>query len=87
MSIEFTGARIKEQNIEFMIVLVKKSVIDNHFQRQEAVKEYQNLFGIPSVIATQDYRGNFEYFGRKDISDFLANIHPSQIPWSEFKIS
>lgn len=85
MSIEFTGAHINEQGVEFMVVLVKKSVIDNHFQRQEAIQEYQSLFGLPSVIAAQDHRGDFQYFGREDISKFLSNLHPSQIPWSKFR--
>ena len=85
MSVEFTGALVKEQGIEFMIILVKKNIIDNHFQRQNAVNEYQRLFGIPSIIAAQDSRGDFKYFGREDISRFLSSIHPSRISWSTFR--
>jgi hypothetical protein len=85
MSVEFTGALIKEQGVEFMVVLVKKSLIDNIIQREKAIINYQRLFGVTSVLASQDYRGNLEYFGREDISNFLSNIHPSRIPWSKFK--
>jgi len=35
----------------------------------------------------QDYRGVPAYYGRKDISRFLANIPLHAIPWREYTYS
>ena len=82
------GAVIKEQGVTFAIVVVKKHVIDNKFSADEAISNFSSLFpGFPLMLAAQDYRGQFTYYGRRDISKFLASIDARRIPWKEYTVS
>ena len=85
---KFHGAVILEQGITFAIVLVKKSALSSTRRADEVRASFQAYFpGSPIVLAAQDASGGFEYQGRKDLVNFLANLHPNQIPWSEYSTS
>lgn len=85
---KFQGAVILEQGVTFAIVLVKKSALSSTTKADEVRASFQPYFpGSPLVLAAQDASGRFEYQGRKDLVKFLANLHPSQIPWSEYTTS
>ncbi|AVQ86235.1 hypothetical protein C7R88_02265 [Plesiomonas shigelloides] len=85
---KFQGAVILEQGVTFAIVLVKKSVLSSNSKSDEVRASFQPYFpSLPIVLAAQDASGRFEYQGRKDLVNFLAKLHPSQIPWSEYTIS
>ncbi len=82
------GAVIKEQHVTFAIVIVKQFVIQSQIEFQKAATAFSNCFpGMPIVLMAQDSHGAPTYRGRKDIVNFLANIHPSQIPWQEYTFS
>lgn len=84
---KINGAIIKEQGQTFAIVLVKQSVLTSS-QKDSVAESLKTTFGnIPIVLAAQDSRGNFKYYGRQDIARFLSKIHPSQIPWRTYTIS
>ncbi|MBW1697572.1 MAG: hypothetical protein JRH18_23960 [Deltaproteobacteria bacterium] len=84
----FQGAVIKEQGVKFAVIIVKKAVIDNKFQANRAMGNFQTLFpGMPVVLMAQDHRGVPTYYGRKDISSFLANVPLQAIPWREYTVS
>lgn len=79
------GAVVKEQGVTFAIVIVKKHVVDSQHQSEEAISSFMHLFpGMPLVLMAQDPRGIPKYRGRKDLVNFLANVHPSQIPRKEY---
>jgi hypothetical protein len=79
------GAVVKEQGVTFAIVIVKQFVLDSHIEFNKAVTTFSNYFtGMPLVLMAQDGMGVPTYRGRKDIVNFLANIHVSQIPWKEY---
>ena len=79
------GAVIKEQGATFAIVVVKKQIVDSQSQSEQAITSFAQLFpGMPIVLMAQDTRGVPSYRGRKDIVNFLANVHPSRIPWREY---
>jgi hypothetical protein len=85
------GAVVKEQGITFAIVVVKRSAIQTATatatDADAARKTFRVYFpGLPLVLASQDSRGRFEYQGRRDIVNFLANIDPARIPWMEYTI-
>ncbi|OIM97948.1 hypothetical protein BFR57_09485 [Idiomarina sp. MD25a] len=85
---KFQGAVIKEQGVTFAIVVVKKHILDSPHQSEEAISTFMPLFpGMPVVLMAQGSRGIPEYRGRTDIVNFLANVHPSQIPWQEYTFS
>ena len=82
------GAEIREQGVEFAIVVVKKWVVDSRLEANRAIEAFSPFFpGLPLVLAAQDHRCQFIYYGRDDISRFLASIHPSRIPWKEYTFS
>jgi hypothetical protein len=79
------GAVVKEQGVTFAIVIVKQFVIQSQVEFQKAASAFSKYFpGMPIVLMAQDGRGVPTYRGRKDIVNFLANIHMSKIPWKEY---
>lgn len=81
------GAVIKEQGVTFAIVVVKKHIVDSQLQSQRTINDLASVFpGMPITLMAQDSRGIPKYRGRRDIVNFLANIHPGQIPWKEYTL-
>lgn len=79
------GAVIREQGVTFAIVVVKRHIVNSTTQSVETANSFSRLFpGVPLVLMAQDTRGIPKYRGRRDIVNFLANIHPSRIPWKEY---
>jgi hypothetical protein len=79
------GAVIKEQGVTFAILIVKSHVLTSHSDREKMQVSGQTFFpGVPIVLMAQDGRGIPKYWGRKDIVNFLASVHPSQIPWKKY---
>ncbi len=84
------AALIREQGVEFAVVVVKTSVLDNPSQsaKAEAQRAFGRYFpGIPIVLMAQRSNGRAEYFGRRDIVDFLANTPVEALPWKEYTFS
>lgn len=79
---------MREQGVEFAVVIVKKSVIDSSSRRAEAQRGFGSVFGgLPVVLMAQDSRGTPTYWGRPDIARFLANVPFEAIPWREYSIN
>ncbi|WP_420625516.1 hypothetical protein [Candidatus Poriferisodalis sp.] len=83
----FQGAVIEEQGITFGILVVKRQVLNSASQRDEAQTQASRLFGgVPTVLMAQDHQGVPEYYGRRDIVNFMANVPLSAVPWKEYTI-
>ena len=81
----FQGAVIKEQGVTFAVVIVKRHVVDNRSEANDAIASFQPLFpGLPIVLMAQDSRGTPTYFGRTDIARFMSNVPVSAVPWKEY---
>ncbi len=86
--IKIQGAVIKEQGVTFAITVVKRHILNSQSQCQQTASSFRSLFpGMPIVLMGQDSGGTPTYWGRKDIVNFLSNIHPGQIPWKEYTFS
>jgi hypothetical protein len=84
---KFQGAIIKEQGVTFAIVIVKKHIIDNSSEADRAIRGFQPIFpGIPVILMAQDARGLPSYYGRPDISRFMASVPLNAVPWKEYTI-
>jgi len=84
---KFQGAVIKEQQVTFALVVVKKHVLDSQTEANKTIQMFQPVFpGMSVVLMAQDYNGNASYYGRKDISQFMANVSLSRIPWKEYTL-
>ncbi len=85
---QFDGAVIKEQGITFAIVVVKPSVLDFSSQREETRNGFSRVFpNMPIILMAQNSRGIPTYSGQTDIVKFLANVHPSRIPFKKYSIN
>jgi hypothetical protein len=81
------GAVIKEQGVTFAIVIVKSHVLNSQSGSEKTAQAFRPVFpGMPIILMAQDSRGVPTYWGRKDIVNYLANLHISQIPWKEYSI-
>jgi hypothetical protein len=85
MTIE--GAVIREQGATFAVVIVKQHVLNNSIEADRAILAFQPAFpGIPVILMAQDYRGVPTYYGRRDLSQFMASVPLECIPWAEYSI-
>jgi hypothetical protein len=83
----FEGAVIREQGVTFAVVIVKEHVVNNSFEADRAIQAFQPAFpGIPVVLMAQDYRGVPTYYGRRDLSQFMANVPLECVPWAKYSI-
>lgn len=81
------AAVIKEQGITFAVVVVKKSIVDSQHESEKTISSLMRAFpGMPVALMAQDSRGGPSYRGRRDIVNFLANVHPSRMPWKEYTV-
>jgi hypothetical protein len=83
----FQGAVIKEQGVTFAVVIVKRHVLDNSFEADRAIAAFQPAFpGLPVVLMAQDHQGVPTYYGRRDISKFMAGVPLECVPWAEYSL-
>lgn len=82
----FDAAVIKEQGVTFSVVVVKSSAL-NSSNKERVRDDYSRYFPrMPIILMAQDSRGIPTYDGRKDIVQFLANLHISQIPFKRYTV-
>jgi hypothetical protein len=82
---QIEGAVIEEQGQTFAVVVVKRHVTENRHEAASAMQSFSRYFpGMPIVLMSQDSRGRATYFGRSDISKFLARVPRHAIPWKRY---
>ena len=82
---QFEGAVIREQGVTFALVVVKQHVLSNSQQANEAIRSFGSVFPqMPVVLVAQDPSGRPTYFGRRDISQFMAKVPLRAIPWKRY---
>lgn len=80
----FTAAVVKEQGVKFAVVAVRPFAMAP-LSRGSTLSWFQPRFrGLPIVLMSQDSSGSPTYYGRHDISQFLANLQPEQLPWAKY---
>jgi len=85
---KFDGALIKEQGVSFAIVIVKPFVLNSQSECNASRNSFARFFpGVPIILMAQDQRGTPTYQGRRDIVNFLSNVHPSRIPWKTYTVN
>ena len=87
-NMNFQGALIREQGVDFAVVIVKKHVIDNRLEADRAIVSFRPLFpGVPVVLMAQDGEGVPTYYGRDDIVRFMAKVPFEAVPWKEYTVN
>jgi hypothetical protein len=85
---QFEGAVIREQNLTFAVVVVKKHVVDSPTAANQAIRSFSGAFpGMPIVLMGQDSSGRATWFGRPDIARFMANTPLRAIPWRRYTLN
>jgi hypothetical protein len=80
-----TAAHVREQGVEFTVVLVTQNAAQPAHRRQ-TLAEFRAFFpGRVVVLCSQDSRGVPSYFGRADIVEFLSGLLIDQLPWKEYR--
>jgi hypothetical protein len=80
------GAVITEQGVTFAVVVVRRSVVNTPGERDQAIAAFSaELFdGLPVVLMAQESTGTPTYYGRNDLSAFMANVPVEAVPWQRF---
>ena len=82
---EFTAAVIREQGVNFAVVLVTRHATQLA-SREATARSVRPLFpGLPVVLCSQDSQGTPSYFGREDLVRFLVNVYLEQLPWKKYR--
>ncbi len=84
---EFTAAVIKEQEVTFVVVIVKAEVFNDKTLADKLIDTFSGSFnGLPTVLMIQDEQGKPTYYGRTDIADFLSKVPLENIPWKQYAL-
>jgi hypothetical protein len=77
-------ALVREQGVEFGVVVVNDSVIDNVHQRDEVLRWWTMHLGRPVVLL-----GGHQHrtFGRPDIVRWLGSVDPGRLPWRQMNVA
>ena len=76
-------ALIREQGIEFGVVVVQDNVIDDHRERESLLRWWAVQLQRPiALLGGRQHRS----YGRRDIVEWLRNVHPSQLPWRQMTV-
>lgn len=85
---QIEGAVIREQGVTFAVVVVRQTVLQNTMQANDAIRAFEPVFdGLPVVLMAQDSRGRPTYYGRNDLSRFMANVPERNVPWRRYTIN
>lgn len=85
MATKFTGAHIKEQGVEFAIIVVQEHILNNSSRADKVITSSRPMFpGIPIILMAQDSRGVPKYYGRRDVVNFMASVPMEAVPWQEY---
>jgi hypothetical protein len=71
-------ALVREQGVEFGVVLVRDHVVDNPTERENLLTAWTAELRRP-IALMGDHR--HRTYGRRDIVNWLTNVSPSQLPW------
>jgi len=71
----------------FAVVIVKPDVLSNSHEANSIIAAIEKVLdGKPVVLMAQDSAGSPSYYGRDDITDFMATVPVDSIPWQKFSL-
>jgi hypothetical protein len=84
---QFHGALIREQGQVFGVISVQPHVLDNPREADRLIATASSSIFPGHPVALMALRfGRHHFYGRPDISRFLASIDVSRIPWRRWTI-
>lgn len=77
-------ALIREQGVEFGVVVVSDHVIDSPTERETLLHGWTLELRRPvALMGAQRHRT----YGRRDLVDWLGSVSPSRLPWRQVTIN
>ena len=86
MSLSFEGAFVREQGVEFAIIVVKRHVVSTRLESDRMVAAFQTRLGRPVVLMAQDHSGRPTWYGRKDIAKFMSHVPLAAVRWQRITL-
>lgn len=81
----FTAALVKEQGITFAVVMAKDHVLNSQTESDMLIMAMAVSMRCPLIVlmgeSNRRLRGN-----RQDVVRFVANLHPSRLPWRKWTV-
>jgi hypothetical protein len=79
------GSVITEQGITFAVVQVQAYKVETPQEAAETIQAYAPLFpGMPVVVMAIGKETGPTYWGRDDLANFMAGVHPSSVEWRSY---
>jgi len=84
---EFNAAIVKNDGFNFVVVIVKREVMEDSFSISQARDVFKKFFPLYTVVLmAQDARGDGIYDGPEEIIKYLSKIKPEKLPWSSYTV-
>ena len=84
---QFEAAVMSADGTAFAVVIVKPDVMANSREANSIIAAFQKVLdGRPVILMAQDAAGAPSYYGRGDITGFMATIPMDAIPWQKFTL-
>lgn len=85
---QFLGALIREQGQVFGVIAVQPHILGNLIEANRLIATASRTVfpGHPVALMAQR-SGRHHFYGRRDISRFLASLDVSRIPWRRWNIN
>lgn len=84
---EFNAAIVQTDGYNFVVIIVKKEVLEDSFSISQARDIFKKFFPLHTIVLmAQDARGDGIYDGPDDIVRYLSRIKPEKLPWSSYVI-
>jgi hypothetical protein len=83
-------AFVKGPHVEFAVVSVQEYIMNGSMShKNKLITDFTREFGAPAVLMSQGAQGELEFFGRLELSQWLAKniLDPSQLLWREFSLA
>lgn len=87
MAFSFQGTFLKILNQDVLVVVVKKYVIDNPFERDKMISIFNEKFpNHEIVLMAQSFGSNPVYYGNTTILNTIAKIPLNQLTWYKYDV-
>ena len=85
--VEFTAAIVQKAEQTFVVVIVKRDVLEDNQLSAEAIKLFSRYFPLmPVVLMAQNFKGDGLFRGPENLVKLVENDKPENLPWNTYKI-
>lgn len=84
---DINAAVVRDDEATFVVIIVKKEVMDNRFSIRQARDIFKKYFPLyPIVLMAQDERYNEVFDGPAELVESLTEIDVRKLPWNTYTV-